>query len=58
MSQITTIIAHSEPPVAEYLSKYGFMRQHYLQNHRPEFYAELINDGELNTHLLRGTAYS
>ena len=53
MSQTkSTPIAQSELPVMEYLSKYGMMRQHYLQDHNPRLYAELLKDGALKSHCL------
>jgi len=52
MENIVTTTAQAEPPTEEYLSKYGMMRQHYLQDHNPNLYAELTKDGELKSHCL------
>ena len=49
MSQITNIES-TKPQVTKYLSKYGFMRHGYLEEHRPDLYAELLRAGELKSH--------
>jgi hypothetical protein len=42
----------SSESTAVFLSKYGFMRQNYLEEHKPDLYAELLRDGELKSHCL------
>ena len=47
MNEITsTTNTPTELPATEYLSKYGMMRKHYLQDHMSVFYAELRNRGD------------
>ena len=50
MSEITNPNTKQVEP--QYLSKYGMMRQHYLQDHNPELYTELRKSGELKSHCL------
>ena len=53
MSEITnTNNISAEPPSTMYLSKYGFMRRNYLEEHQPDLYAELLRNGELKSHCL------
>jgi hypothetical protein len=39
-----------DPPDAEPLSKYGFMRKNFLQDHRPILYSQLLLSEELYPH--------
>jgi len=39
-----------KPPNAEPLTKYGFMRKNYLQDHRPILYRQMLMSEELYLH--------
>ena len=52
MSKNIAVDAQTKPLETEYLSKYGFMRQSYLQDHQPKLYAELKLSGELKAHCI------
>jgi len=59
MSQTTNVnTAPEEQHQAEYLTKYGFMRCNYLQDHRPDLYREYLQSGELKSHCLEVQAVS
>ena len=42
----------AEPLPSRDLGKYGRMRLHYLQDHKPELYAALLMESKLFAHLL------
>lgn len=42
----------AEPLPKSDLGKYGHMRLHYLQDHKPELYVALLMEGRLFAHLL------
>ena len=42
----------NKPPEPQYLSKYGFMRESYLKDHKPKTYNQMIQSGELKSHCL------
>ena len=55
MNQVVNINCAStqaELSQTEYMSKYGNARLYFLQDHKPELYAEFRNDGELKSHCL------
>jgi len=43
-------ITLNEPPNAEPLTKYGFMRKYYLQDHRPVLCRQMLMSEELYPH--------